>query len=774
MNAFSIVNELVSGERENYWESIFTLSNTCMGMRGIEDEGNSASRPGLYIAGLFNQSECIAPEIVNFPNILPVWLECAGEKISPETCAVKEYRRELDMQRGVLLRSVKLESPGGRICKIESRRFLSFHDINCGAVEYTFTFENYSGPVAVKTVFDACQPSREGSYQYDETVKHYSLIKFNDQYAENFYARIALRDRGTLVDFASFTAVNSPVVQRCRKIFYEKNVETIQLEAVAGKSVTVTKYFVIGDSRDLTPEALKAAVQTKLERMKRAGFNEELDRSAFVLSRRWENADVVIDGDDEMQRMLRFNIYQLIGLGAEHTSAFAIGAKGLSTEHYGGHYFWDTEIYLLPFYLNTNPAVARNLLEFRFRTLEAALCRAREQGFEGCLWPWQSDELGNEGIRQTVTPDGRILRRDILNQYHLVSDVAYACFHYYNQTGDEYFLRSELMPVIVASMRFWKSFIFRQNAPDAAEYHLRGVMGPDEYHTNVDDNYYTNFLTRYLFEQFFKYMGSASPKQRYDVVRFTGLTETELAQFRRIAEKIYLPPLKSGVIEQFDGYFRRKDLPITQYSELGMPRYPDLSVGAGLADAERQDAIQAHATQTQLIKQADAVLPVYLLLEKFSEAEIKATFAYYDQRTLQCSSLSPGVCAIVGAKAGAVERAYQLFRLGAAMDLHDVKHETETGLHTACHGGTYLGAVAGFAGVQATQEGLEINPHLPAHWKTLQFRIFYQGSLLEVAVTPAKISLQLLRGGRIPVKVNGQFSEWTDTNCIEKALTKRS
>ena len=774
MSAFFIVNELASQERENYWESLFTLSNAYMGMRGIEDESTIASKPGCYIAGLFDQSECVAPEIVNFPNLLPVWLECAGEKISSDTCAVKEYRRELDMQRGVLLRSIRMESPGGKICKIESLRFLSFHDINCGAVEYTFTFENYSGSVVVKTVFDAYQPSREGSYQYDETVKHYSLIEFNDQYAENFYARIALRDRGTLVDSASFTAVAGPVLQRCRKIDYEKNIEIIKLETVAGIPRTVTKFFVIGDSRDLTPAALKTTVQNKLERMKHAGFEEELKRSAFVLSRRWEAADVVIEGDDEMQRMLRFNIYQLIGLGAEHTSAFAIGAKGLSTEHYGGHYFWDTEIYLLPFYLNTNPAVARNLLEFRFRTLGAARRRACEQGFEGCLWPWQSDELGNEGIRQTVTLDGRILRRDILNQYHLVSDVAYACFHYYNQTGDEYFLRSKLMPVIAESMRFWKSFIFRQNAPDAAEYHLRGVMGPDEYHTNIDDNYYTNFLTKYLFEQFFKYLESASPKQRYDVIRFTGLTETELSQFRRIAEKIYLPPLKAGVIEQFAGYFQCKDLPITHCSELGMPRYPDQSVGAGLPDAERQDAIQAHATQTQLIKQADAVLPVYLLPEKFSQAEIKATFDYYDKRTLQYSSLSPGVCAIVGAKAGAVDRAYQLFRLGAAMDLHDVKNETETGLHTACHGGTYLGAVAGFAGVQTTQECLEINPHLPAHWKTLRFRISYRGALLEVSCTSSKISLQLLRGNRTPIKVDGQLFEWNDKNCIEKAVTQNS
>jgi kojibiose phosphorylase len=763
MKPFSITYDTFDPKRENYRESIFTLSNTVMGMRGIEDEGTAAALPGLYIAGLFDQSECIAPEIVNFPDILPVWLEVGGEKIAPDTCAVKEYRRELDMQNGVLLREVTFATSCGD-CTVQSRRFLSFADKQCGAIEYRFTFADYSGPVCVKTSFDACQPSREGSYQYDETVKHFNLIRFNDQYAENFYARIQLRDRGTLVDFVSFAALSVPALRRSRKIFYEKNIETIDLNVTAKTPCTVTKYFVIADSRDLKPDELNQTVLAKLERMKRAGFTAELDHSAFVLSNLWKNADVTIEGDDEMQRMLRYNIYQLIGLGAEHSSAFAIGAKGLSTEHYGGHYFWDTEIYLLPFYLNTNPAVARNLLEFRFRTLETAKQRARAQGFEGCLWPWQSDELGNEGIRQTVTPDGRILRRDILDQYHVVSDVAYACLHYYHQTGDEFFLRTKLMPVLVESMRFWKSFLLKQNKADAAEYHIRNVMGPDEYHTDVSDNYYTNFLTRYLFEEFSGYMESATPKQRLDIEQLTGLTGAELADFQSIAKKIHLPPVRDGVLEQFDGYFKRKDLPITEYSPLGMPRYPDPSVGAGLPDAERQDALQRHATQTQLIKQADAVLPLYLLPEKFTPEQIKATFAYYDQRTLQYSSLSPGVCAIVGAKAGAVERAYPLFRLGASMDLCDVKHETETGLHTACHGGTYMGAIGGFAGVQATEDYLEINPHLPPHWSKLAFTICYKGARVNVECAGKSVAVRADRP--VALKINGTLHNLTSTGVL--------
>lgn len=770
MGAFSVVNENPAREQETFWESVFTLSNAFMGVRGTEEEGTERAQPGLYLAGLFDQSERLAPEIVNFPDLLPVWLEVQGEKISADACAVADYRRELDLERGILHRTVTFQTTWGP-CLVRSRRFLSFFDRNCGAIEYAFTFANYTGPVTVKTEIDTRQPSREGSYAYDESVMHYLLEKFNDQFEENAYARLRLRDRGTLVDLASFVSVSRPLRNRGRKIHYDKVVETLEVDAAAGEPCTVTKYFVVGDSRETEAATLQDVVLTKLERMKRAGFEEEFQRSLFLLSRFWRDADVRIEGDEEMQRMLRYNIYQLIALGPGHTSAFGIGAKGLSSEHYGGHYFWDTEIYLLPFYLNTNPAVARNLLEFRFRTLDRARRRANEQGFAGCLWPWQSDELGNEAIRQTVTPDGRVLRRDILDQYHIVSDVAYACFRYFHQTGDEYFLRSKLMPIIVESLRFWKSFLFRQNDPDATEYHIRGVMGPDEYHTRIDDNYYTNFLTRFVFNAFFDYLDKASPKQRWDVELKNGLTEGERQIFRKIAERIYLPPFRDGVIEQFEGYFQRLDVPITEFSDLGMPSYPHPTVGEGLPPTERQEALLEHAARTQLIKQADAILPIFLLPEKFSPEEIRATFEYYDRRTLQYSSLSPGICAIVGARAGAIGRAYQLFRLGAAMDLRDVKSETKTGLHTACHGGTYLGAVAGFCGVQATPEWLEIAPRLPEPWQRISFTVYYRGVRVEVECRPKEV--QIAPEGTIPVRIYGAVHQLDSERRFESPRAPR-
>lgn len=759
MNSFCIANDSFVPAQAAYWESIFTLSNSAFGLRGMEDEGGV--HPGFFLAGLFDRSECLVPEIVNFPDLLPVWVECEGERFTTETAEVGAYHRQLDMRKGVLERSVRFKSASGKLCSVRSRRFASFHDVNCLAVEYRFVCENFSGPVLVRSSFDAGRPSREGSYDYNEAVKHYVLDRFNDQFEENFRARIVLRDDRMPVVFASHLGVSGPAFRRGRSIHGEKCVETLELEVSAGREVVVRKYAVVADGRTVRPDALDEFAECKLERMKCAGFDTELEHSSFVLSKRWESADVGIEGDDEVQRMLRFNIYQLLGLGALHSPAFSIGAKGLSTERYGGHYFWDTEIYVFPFFLNSCPAIARNLLEFRSRTLDAARTHAASLGFDGCLWPWQSSARGEEGIRQTVLPDGRVLRRAILDQYHIVSDVAFACFQYLRHTGDEFFFRSRLIPIVVESMRFWRSFILRQNDAGADVYHLRRVMGPDEYHANVDDNYFTNLATHSLFSEFFAYYDGASPKQRYDVARWTRLQPGELDAFRAIARKIYLAPLPDGVIEQFDGYFALTDIPITRLGASGLPEYPDVSVGAGLPDSERQDALQAHATSTQLIKQADAVLSIALWPGRFTDDQIKSTFAYYDRRTLHFSSLSPGACAIVAARAGAVQRAYELYRLGVAMDLRDVKSETKTGLHTACHGGAYLGAINGFAGVRIAGETVVIGPRLPDHWKALTFRLCFRGSQLEVRCSRAQTSVRLVAGEPQNVTVGG------DTRRVE-------
>ncbi|AKJ64605.1 glycoside hydrolase family 65 protein [Kiritimatiella glycovorans] len=741
--------------------SLFTLSNTRMGLRGAEDEGAAEANPGLYIAGLFDRSEALAPEIVTFPDPLTLRLACGDTRFGPHTCTVHDYRRELDMRGGLLRRSCILKSPDGVRVALESRRFLSFDDPRAAAAELTFTFENYSGPVRVETVFDAYLPSREGGYRYDEQIRHFNLVGFNDPYEEDFHARLALRDRGTHVEFATFLGAETPVLRRERKIFCEKVAESVELDVTAGRPATVVKYAVVDDARRKDPELLAEDADLVLARMKHAGFDGELARSASALGQKWASADVTIEGDEDAQRLIRYNIFQLLGLGAEDRDDFSIGAKGLSTEHYGGHYFWDTEIFLLPFYLNTAPAVARNILSFRARTLDAACRRAREQGFEGCLWPWQSDELGNEGIRQIVTDDGRALRRDILDQRHIVSDVAWACFRYAEQTGDEAFLRTRLMPLIVESLRFWKSFLSRRQGPDAGAYHIRNVMGPDEYHTGVDDNFHTNFLTKRVFERFFSWWDGAPPKHRDEVRDASGLGDDELDTFRDIASGLHVPRAKDGVIEQFAGYFNLEDLPLKEYSEAGLPRYPDPSVGRGLPDAERQDALQAHATRTRLIKQADAILPMLLEPDAFDGDTVRATFDYYDLRTLQFSSLSPGVCAAVAVRAGRLKRAKALFRLGAAMDLEDIKEETAGGLHTACHGGAYSGVVQGFAGARVTPDGLQIDPRLPEGWKAVAFTLRVRGAEIVVRCAPEEVRVRVRRSPGLRLS-SGGVTEWIE------------
>lgn len=765
MRNYSLSYNSYEPEQLNYRESILTLGNTYMGMRGVEDEMPEGSLPGLYIAGMFDKSECLVYEIVNFPSLLAMYIEIDGEKLSIDTARIIDYSRSLNMKEGTVERKVTCSTKSGKIFTFGSVRFLSFFDKNCGAVCMKISSPNFTGDIKVNTEYDASLPSREGSYLYDEQVRHYNTLHINDQFDEDFYTRLQVRDRGYLVDIASHLSCEGAAVnKRRRRIYGEKVIETLDISMEKGKETDIFKYFVITDSRDTNEASLKEVCLSKLQRMKYTGFEEELKKSVNILAAKWERADVKILGNDEDDLALRFNVFNLITLGSEDTSRYAIGAKGLTTEHYGGHYFWDTEAYLVPFFVNTTPVIAKNLLKFRYNTLDKAMQRAGEQGFEGCLWAWQSTDEGEEGIRQTVRENGVVIRRHILDQYHIVSDVAFACFRYLYRTGDEYFFRTCLSRLIVEGMRFWKSFLLKTNDRDAEKYEIRDIMGPDEYHKTVSNNYYTNYLTKFIFRSFFEHYENCDEKQKYDICEKNKLSESELKELKKIGEKIYLPEVKDGVIEQFEGYFKLKDYTIEKYSDRGLPIYPDPEVGKGLPDIERQDALQEHATKTQLIKQADAIQAICQNPSGFSEEVIKSTFDYYLKRSLHFSSLSPGVYSYAAALAGRVEDAYRMFRLAVNMDLKDVKNETETGLHTACHGGAYQSVVEGFGGIRAEKDYLEVSPLLPQQWEGLEFFVVYKGVRLRVAVSHKDLNITMLNKGALKIRYKGQLFNYCNTD----------
>ena len=754
-----ISNDSCVKNKLNYWESVFSLSNGYMGIRGVEDEIPAGSNPGLYIAGIFDKSECLISEIVNFPEIMMIRLEIDGQIISPETCTIEEYFRELDMATGTINRKIVYTTKSQKKVKIESRRFLSFYDLNCGANLTTITALNFSSHALVHTHFDASSLSREGSYFYDEQVKHYHVININDQFEADFQAKLQLRESGTFIEFASAFVCNGVNANfQGRRIHGETVNESLDIPLQKKAPVVVTKYFVIQDSREFKEQKLAQIANIKLSRMKWNGFNGELIRSNIILNQRWSQTNVVINGDNLADKGLRFNLFHLMCLGNEFSSQFAIGAKGLSSEHYGGHYFWDTEMYLIPFFLRTNIAVARNLLEFRVDTLSRAMHRAIEQGYKGCLWPWQSDERGEEGVRNTVYADGTIERRDILDQYHLVSDVAFACFQYLSQTGDEYYFSMRLSKIVVESLRFWQSFLIKNNSVSSEALHIPHVMGPDEYHKQFNDNFYTNFLTKWVFIAFFDYYENADEKRKYDLRTTNNISQDELNDLKLIGNRIHIPPLRDNVIEQFAGYFNLKDVIIDQWDDHGLPIYPDPSVGEGLPDAERQNAFLEDANHTQLTKQADALLPICVTPDQFPLETIQATFRYYAKRTLHFSSLSPGNYALAGALAGETKTAYHLFKLAMNMDLADIKNETATGLHTACQGATYLAVVMGFAGVQLREDCISLNPNLPEGWVSVEFPFQYHGARFFVRVEKERVILTMKSPGAVSVLFGGKKS----------------
>jgi kojibiose phosphorylase len=753
----------ISRQNLNLRESLFTLSNTYMGMRGVEDEIPDGSLPGCYLAGVFNQSESLVSEIVNFPSMLGVYIVLEGQKICLNNAKTLSYERVLDMSENRVERTVVFETTGGARFQVHSQRFLSHFDVHCGAVEYTVTPLNFSGPLEICSEIDASKPSRLGGYSYDESIQHYVLEQINDPFEEDQYLCVRLRDSGELVDFAShFTVLNDNAINRRRKLFGARSVETIKVQAIEGKSLLFRKMFVVVDSRNVRVERLRSLSSGKLQRLKVNGFAAELQRSNEILAQKWQHANVEIDGDDAIDQAVRFNVHQLISLGHDESADFAIGAKGLSTEIYGGHYFWDTEIYLVPFYLYTNPAVARNLLLFRYHTLDKAKARAADQGWRGCLWPWQSDANGNEGIRQTVLDNGVIERRAILDQYHIVSDVAYASFRYLSQTGERSFFVRYLTPLIVEALRFWQSYLEAHNPGNPETLHIPKVMGPDEYHVNVDDNFYTNYLARYVFSEFFSFWKNCSDKERFDIGRDNHLDEVELDSLQNVGRRIYLPKPREGVIEQFAGYFDLRDMTITRFSEKGLPVYPHEEVGKGLDHAEQQDAYQQDATTTQLIKQADVVLAFCLNPSDFDAEIVEKSVRYYLDRTLQFSSLSPGNYGLAAALAGYREDAQRLFKICAFMDLNDIKNETAKGLHTACHGSAYQNVVEGFAGISVRNGIIEINPRLPDGWRKIRVPFFCNRNRFVADINKDGWSIKPLQPATFAVRNGHEIMHFTN------------
>jgi trehalose/maltose hydrolase-like predicted phosphorylase len=476
---------------------------------------------------------------------------------------------------------------------------------------------------------------------------------------------------------------------------------------------------------------------------------------------RWRCSDVTVDGDAAAQQALRFAIYHLNSAANPADERVSIGARALTGDDYHGHVFWDTEIYLLPFYILTWPEAARALLMYRFRTLGAARAKSARMGWRGALYAWESADTGAEATpEQVIGSDRQVI--DILSgkeEQHISADVAYAVWQYWQATGDEEFLRDAGAEIILETGRFWASRALSE--ADGCG-HIRNVIGPDEYHEHVDDNAFTNVMARWNIRRAIEV--AALLRKRWPdcwdrLSSRLGLDDAELKQWPSAADTMAtgLDP-ETGRYEQFAGYFALEEINLADYAGRSVPM--DVVLG------------RERTQRSQVIKQADVVALLGLLPAEFVGGTGPANFDYYEPRCSHGSSLSRAMHSLVAARLGYSEMALRYFRQTAAIDLADTHVAIDGGVHIAALGGVWLTAVFGFAGLSLRDDGVAIDPQLPAGWTRLGFGFQWRGRRLRIKIDQLReyIEATLEEGEPMTLVVSGTSHELRRDQALQVSV----
>jgi kojibiose phosphorylase len=516
-----------------------------------------------------------------------------------------------------------------------------------------------------------------------------------------------------------------------RRVFHSRDKvdEVLEIESRIGEAVTIDKLITIYTSRDVVSGDIGGLALASLVEHRRGGFDAALDANAKAWLEKWSCCDCVIEGDTGLTQAARFNIYQLLIAANENDPKVNIGAKSMTGEGYRGHVFWDTEIFLLPFYIYTRPAAAKALLLYRYHTLAGALENAQANGFKGAKFAWESADSGHETTPKW-TADGlqRIWTGE--EEIHVSADVAYGVLTYVSATNDFAFLLDYGAEILFQTSRFWASRLEWNVSAD--RYELTRVIGPDEFHEHVDNNAFTNRMVQWHLHktaEVFLSLRASAPDVLASLCERLDLTANEVQKWREIANRIYIPYNASGtLIEQFQGYFERDDVPITDWDENSMPVYPK-----GL------DHFTCNGTM--LLKQPDVVMLLHVLSNEFTQDIKRTNYEFYEKRTMHKSSLSSAIHAIFSIQVGYYEKSLQYLVRSAFVDLQNNQGNTQDGIHIASAGGTWQAIVFGFGGFNVHNGWMAFQPWLPKHWTSLRFKLQWQGREVAVEIGHDVISL---------------------------------
>ncbi|MCH4267284.1 MAG: glycoside hydrolase family 65 [Brevundimonas sp.] len=713
--------------RESSRETRFAISNGFLGVRGERafTRGRRWTTPArTYVAGLFDQTG----EAGGVPVLLPAtdWLQvqvrAAGAALVEDPADVPSHRMTLDMRGGLVLTDC-VHGAGAVRVRVRTLRLVSLCDRPLGLQLIRLDVLAGQARVELEAGLEAANP---GLAPQESPPDLMIWRTRRSGIALAMAAAAALKVNGQAAPALQTHPLRSSWTWTTRP----------------GQVVEFERLVSLARSTDGADAA--ATARAALSRARERGVEGVVEDHQAAWSERWASSDVEIDGDPAAQRALRFAAYHLNSAANPGDDRVSIGARALTGSDYGGHVFWDTEIFLLPFYCHTWPEAARALLMYRSHGLEAARAKARSQGWRGALYAWESAGDGAEATPPyAVAPDRQVL--GILTgvrEQHVSADVAYGVWRYWTATGDDDFLREAGAEILFETARFWAS---RATPEPDGRRHIRGVIGPDEYHETIDDNAFTNVMGRWNIERALEVadlMREHWPQTWKRLADSLDLDDAELCLWREAAEAIttgYDP--QTGLFEQFAGFFGREQIDLYAYTGRSVPM--DVVLG------------RERTQRSQVIKQADVVALLALLPEAFPGDAGKRNFLYYEPRCGHGSSLSPPLHGLVAARLGETDKALDYFRRTAAIDLSDATAAVGGGVHVGALGGLWMTAVFGFAGVAFGKEDVSLAPRLPSAWTRMAFTLQWRRRRIrcEILQTPRRLRMSLEEGPAMTVRI---------------------
>ncbi len=737
---------------ENAVESRFALGNGFLGMRASRPVSRGptwvswlghirwASWPRCYVAGLFDRPNTVPP----VPALVPVadWsrvgLVLDG---NPQLLLDGEFLasvRQLDMRRGILLSDLSYRAHAGITINSGELRFVSLADRAVALQLLRFALDRDGIDVTLVANFAMAGMGME-PLQLDRDVCAWRTEGSGKAVA--MAGAVTLRADGRpLVPERSFSL---------RWIW--------RWRSVAGQELELDRVVTVARSERLADDPAPVAADA-LARSRALGWRGVLAAHETAWQQHWDASDVIIEGDDEVQEAVRFAVYHLTSAANPEDEYVSVGARGLTGDAYFGHVFWDTEIYLLPFYVAVWPEAARALLMYRYHTLPGARAKADAMGYKGALYAWESADTGEETTPERVIgADGTPV--EILTgqmEHHISADVAYAVWQYWRFTRDDDFFLRAGAEMLLGTARFWAS---RAVVEADGKRHIRHVIGPDEYHEDVDDNAFTNVMARWNIGRGLEAMDLLRerwPNRAAELREKLALDDDELADWHdAIARIVTGVDPATGIYEQFAGYHKLEPLDLSLYADRKMPI--DVVIG------------RERTQRSQVVKQADVVALLALLPDEFPGAAAKANFRHYEARCAHGSSLSAGIHALVAARLGETETALRFLRQAAAADL-ELDPNSAGGIRIAGLGGLWQAIVLGFAGLDLKSDMLGIDPWLPPHWRSLSFRVCWRGRSVAIRIAGKIVQATLADGEGMDIRIAGTWGKLAPGAMLEVSI----